>query len=76
MLSRKGSLYLAHKNVHKFSSPESDWGADWKFIQRNVNEVEEIIFNSVKKNSFTINVSGDSSHIFFIELRKNKKSLT
>jgi len=71
MLSRGGKFYLAHKNVKEFSTPGSDWGADWKFIPRNECEVKKIFYRNIgNRKSFLKLFFDESKRIFFIELEK------
>jgi len=72
LLDKGGKFVVAHKNTRVFSSPISDWGADWKFIPRNQVELKKIILNNIDRDSYALDFFFKKSRlIFFINILRN-----
>ena len=71
LLSPKGRFIVAHKNTKVYSSPISDWGADWKFIPRDQEELENIVKISLDKEAYLLDLFFRKSNlIFYMCLRR------
>jgi extracellular factor (EF) 3-hydroxypalmitic acid methyl ester biosynthesis protein len=71
LLDNNGIIIIAHKNTRFFTSPISDWGADWSFIQRNEKELCKIINMYLPKKRFIARVHFyKMKRIFFVEIQR------
>ncbi len=73
MLSPEGKFIIAHKNTKVFTSPISDWGADWKFLPRNENDVENLLETCLKEKFLTRFLESDDPLLFYVEISRDFK---
>lgn len=73
LLDSGGKIIVAHKNTKRFSSPISDWGADWKFIPRNRGDVIKLIKKYLNLHTnYKINfLKSNSNFLFYVCIIKN-----
>lgn len=68
-----GTLFIAHKNVHQYPEPVSDWFCDWKFIVRTQLEFDFLVRDTLIKNSFSLCYKWSKSGLLFYAIIKRLK---
>ncbi len=71
LLDNGGQLVIAHKNTFHFKSPISDWGADWKFIERTKADLSGLIKKYLGDNKYRLSfVRIPNQLIFYVIVTK------
>lgn len=71
-----GRLIIAHKNTKKYSSSISDWGANWKFIERNQNDLEKTVSEVINEGLYSLDfLFKQNKHIFYLDLYKRNAAI-